>query len=312
MKYSEEYYKNRVKPFYTIGESEMDTIRYEQISSPPRTNIYTMKRFPDNTLSSLHSKGLSENQKRYSNSGYLILRNFIPEEIIEDYIKLRDKLGLGVNEFSDVTPFIEHPEVRALTAYPPLLAVLAELHSSEMGLIFTLTKFLSTERGWHQDAYLDRNDAIPRVAVWFALGSIDKSGGPFEFIPGSHQWDALDNQKINRYLKEEYRWPAAHRNRVPGAPGWGRIAEAFVDPAVNRHMEELGLSYKPFVANQGDVLIWYGRLMHRGSPPSEPGTVRPAIIGHYAPIFERERGLFAKVADHSYVIAPPHKAHHLL
>ncbi|MBY4892061.1 phytanoyl-CoA dioxygenase family protein [Rhodobacteraceae bacterium N5(2021)] len=64
---------------------------------------------------------------------------------------------------------------------------------------------------------------------------------------------------------------------------------------------------REFTAKKGDVLLWYGRLMHRGSPPRAEGSRRPGLIGHYAPIFERRRGYFAQTPTQEHFICPPHK-----
>jgi hypothetical protein len=58
------------------------------------------------------------------------------------------------------------------------------------------------------------------------------------------------------------------------------------------------------------VLLWYGRLMHRGSPPRHSGASRPGIIRHYAPIFERDRGYFANHPQTGvHYLLPPRKLH---
>mgnify|MGYP001555459106 CR=1 FL=1 len=38
------------------------------------------------------------------------------------------------------------------------------------------------------------------------------------------------------------------------------------------------------IGKKGDVLIWHGRLVHRGSPPAVPGTIRHSFIAHYTGI----------------------------
>jgi len=195
--------------------------------------------------------------------------------------------------------------VRNVACYPPLVRLLNELHSAEMGLIFTLTSFLSTERGWHQDAYLDHDDALPRLAVWIALGDIDEDCGPFEYIKGSHHWPALSNLKVNDFLKNDFHWPEAQRGkRKPGVLPWGRIAEAFVDPAVHKEIENRQVETTKFTAKKGDVLVWYGRLMHRGTKPTVPGTIRKSLIGHYAPVFERDRGVFMRDQKGPFFVVP--------
>ena len=42
-----------------------------------------------------------------------------------------------------------------------------------------------------------------------------------------------------------------------------------------------------FDARKGDILIWHGKLMHRGSIPKDPTILRPALISHYSNIRDR-------------------------
>ena len=310
-RYGDHFETLQASDYYTIPKNRLDHIHYSKLAAPPRHDIYIMKDFTGTPLQAAFEAGLTLHQRSYARQGCLVLRNFIPANLIDDYLRLRERLGLGQNQFPDSTPFVEHEELLRISCYKPLMDIIRELHGAEMGLIFNLTGFVSTQRGWHQDAYLDRDTAVPRLAAWIACGAIDDDVGPFEYIPGSHRWMALSNERINEFLKPEYRWPNGHRAREAGVPGWGRISEAFIDPSVFAKIEREGVPIRHFVAEKGDVLLWYGRTMHRGSPPRRKGATRPGLIAHYAPIFERERGFFAQTDDGSHFIVPPSKAAHL-
>lgn len=310
-RYSEIFHKLQKESYYIVPDVNLDKIHYSKLASPAKHNIYLLRDFKEPEMQTEFLSGLTDNQRYYRDHGYLIVRNLIPNELIDRYLALRERLSLGQDQFVDATPYIEHREIRDVACYKPLMDIIRELHSCEMGLIFTLTGFVSTQRGWHQDAYLDDEDALPRLAVWIACGSLTKDVGPFEYVPGSHRWMGLSNKKINEFLKPEYRWPNGHRARKAGVPGWGRISEAFVDPSVYAKIDRDNAEVHEFTAEKGDVLLWYGRLMHRGSPPRSDGATRPGLIGHYAPIFEKERGLFAKTTDGCRFIVPPGKIHTL-
>ena len=297
--------------YYTVTPNQLDNLTYKDISKerkPPHfQEAYTFKEFRTEAENNLLRGSLSQDQQFYRDNGFIIKEGLIPESYVDDYLELRHKLNLGDKEFPSVTEYCNHPEMLKIACYRPLTKLLRELHASEMGLIFTLTSFKTTQRGWHQDAYLDSENALPRVAVWIALGDIEYDSGPFEYVPKSHRWDALSNQKINGFLKEEYHWPENHRNSKKGVLPWGRLAEAFIDPIVHKKIESEGHEVKKFIAKKGDVLVWYGRLVHRGAPPKNRNIPRPTIIGHYAPIFERNRGLFLRESNGSYFLVPPRK-----
>ena len=304
-RYSDIFYSLQDKQYYSVPNERLSNISYRQLSAPPRSNIYAMRTFKDEAFSDLHSADLTEHQAYYAKHGYVILRNFIPIPLIDAYLELRQSLGLSDSQLKGMTPHVKHAEVLDIVSYKPLMDVIRELHGMEMGLIFTLSGFKSTKRGWHQDAYLDDDSAIPRLASWIACGDVDSDCGPFQYIPGSHRWPALSNTKINGFLKGDYQWPHGHVSRETGELGWGRISEAFIDPAVFRKIKDEGHAVHEFTAQKGDVLLWYGRLMHRGSPARVAGRLRPGLIGHYAPLFERRRGYFAKRSNGVHFLAPP-------
>jgi len=307
-RYGEQFETLQNSDYYTVPKERLNAIHYSKLAAPPKHDIYIMKRFDQTPFAAAFTASLTPHQRAYSRQGYLILRNFIPEQLIDDYLGLRQRLGFDQEQFPDSTPYIEHEELLRISTYKPLMDVIRSLHGAEMGLIFNLTGFVSTQRGWHQDAYLDPDTAVPRLAAWIACGTVDSDMGPFEYIPGSHRWMAMSNERINQYLKPEYRWPDGHRVREVGVPGWGRIAEAFVDPSVFAKIERDNARVAHFTAEKGDVLLWYGRTMHRGSPPLRADATRPGLIAHYAPIFERERGFFAMTDEGSHYIVPPSKS----
>jgi ectoine hydroxylase-related dioxygenase (phytanoyl-CoA dioxygenase family) len=310
-RYSDIFRDLQDKDYYAVPAERLPHIHYSKLAAPAQHNIYIMRQFGDPDMAAQFDADLTPHQAYYRDNGYLILRDFIPHDLIDAYLALRDRLGLGQQQFPDSTPFLEHREIRDILIYKPLMDVIRELHAAEMGLIFALTGFKSTKRGWHQDAYLDADEAVPRLASWIACGDVTPQVGPFEYVPGSHRWMGLSNLRINDYLKPDFHWPSGHVARKAGELGWGRISEAFIDPAVYAKIERDGAEVHEFTAKKGDVLLWYGRLMHRGSPPRQDGATRPGIIGHYAPIFERRRGYFAKASDGGRFICPPHKIAHV-
>lgn len=306
-RYSDVFHDLQSADYYAIPKDKLQHVHYSKLARPAQHNIYLMRQHQDEAVMAAFRNDMTDNQRYYADNGYLILRGFIPDDLIDAYLELRAEHELVQRQFPDSTPFIEHKLMRDILVYPLLMEVIRELHAAEMGLIFSLTGFKSTKRGWHQDAYLDPDEAVPRLASWIACGDVTDQTGPFEYVPGSHRWMALSNTKINDFLRPDVRWPDGHVARKSGELGWGRISEAFIDPSVYAKIERDGAEVHEFTAKKGDVLLWYGRLMHRGSPPRQDGATRPGLIGHYAPIFEKRRGYFAQTAEKGHFICPPHK-----
>lgn len=247
------------------------------------------ERLPPSLLPPLDRPGVDEAaltpaQASWRRDGVVELPGFLPPDLVDAYVARRARLAepggwlLG-------TAFLHVPELRALALHPPLTALLRGLVGEEMLLHLALTAWISTERDWHQDDYL--NPPFVRswyAAVWMALDDVHPDSGPFEYLPGSHRWGVLRRDKVRRFLTREERTrrePATDRNE------WPTYAERFVTPAVERKVAESGLPVRRFLGRKGDVLVWHGGLMHRGSRPAVPGAARRSLITHYSGVGHR-------------------------
>jgi hypothetical protein len=225
---------------------------------------------------------LTPEQRAWRRDGVLILRKFLPDALTDPYIARREALDSPGGWHSPV-PYLQVPELRTLALYPPLMTMLEHLVGEEMLLHLALTGWISTERDWHQDDYLNP----PFVngwyaAVWIALGPTDPASGPFEYVPESHQWPVMRGDKVRGFLTDEERVRLDH-----GMNHWPKYAERFVTPAIETEIARSGTPARTFIGEKGDVLIWHGRLMHRGSTPLEPGRERSSLIVHYSGIGHR-------------------------
>jgi ectoine hydroxylase-related dioxygenase (phytanoyl-CoA dioxygenase family) len=144
---------------------------------------------------------------------------------------------------------------------------------------------VSTERDWHQDAYLSPSFVNGwYAAVWIALDTIHSDCGPFEYVPGSHRWPVMAGEKVRSFLiKKEL----GAINPATGANHWEMIAERFTAPAVAAELRRRNSPIGSFLAGKGDVLIWHNHLMHRGSLARIPGMERRSLITHYTEINHR-------------------------
>ena len=141
-----------------------------------------------------------------------------------------------------------------------------------MLLHLTLTGWVSTERNWHQDDYLNPPFVNSwYAAVWVALDRIDPDSGPFEYVPGSHAWPLLRGDKVRAHMLEE---EAEARDPETGAGLWPTLSEKLVVPAIEAELASKQSRTEHFLAEKGDVLIWHGRLMHRGSSPRRTDLLR--------------------------------------
>lgn len=216
-------------------------------------------------------------QQNWMRDGIVILEKLIPDELIDHYCKVREKLQKPGGWRSPV-PYMHYPQIKDISLYEPLSDALRLLIGTPMGLHLNLTGWISTERAWHQDDYLNPSHVMAHyLAVWIALDDIHPDSGPFEYVPGSHRWPLLRREKLMPYLED-------------GAfmtPDWPTRAEEVVTPACVAEIQQRGAKVQQFVGRKGDVLIWHGRLLHQGSKPKVPGMKRKALISHYSAITHR-------------------------
>lgn len=221
---------------------------------------------------------LTERQRRWREEGTVVLPGFMPNDVIDAYCD--EWLSChepGSKGWGDCTPYMRNAALRRLCCWGPLAEVLEEVVGEPMGVHLNLSGWVSTLRDWHSDQYLNE----PFVggfyaAVWVALDDIHPDAGPFEWVPRSHLWSPLSQVKVLGCLDEGER-----------GPWWPVNSERLLTPLFEEKIAVEGHEVKRFLAKKGDVLVWHGRLVHRGSRPVDPLLERRSIISHYSGVSHR-------------------------
>lgn len=172
-------------------------------------------------------------------------------------------------------PYMQHHEILDLVA--PVAPHLESLLGEPGGMHLNLTGWVTTTRDWHQDSYLNEAEVGDYyAAVWIALGDIHPDSGPFQYVPGSHRWPQVTRDLI-----------APHVDMSD--PHWPTESEKILSPLFAAEIERREADVVTYLPSRGDVLIWHGRLLHRGSIANHPGAYRPAFIAHFSGINHRPR-----------------------
>jgi hypothetical protein len=253
----------------------MDSLAERTITFADLTELTPQELLPPCERADADTTHLTLHQTLWRQRGYVVLRDFIPDDLVDAYVRRRERDG----EYNTPIPYMLVPELRDICCYDRLAAKLKELLGEEAGLHLNLTGWRSTERNWHQDYVLNP----PHVgcfyaAVWFALDEIDSNAGPFEFIPESHLWPGMTQARTLAHLLPEER----------ALPTWPKIAERFQVEAAKAEIRSRCRQAWRFHAGKGDILIWHSKLMHRGSTPNNPDLERRALIAHYSGVFHRQ------------------------
>jgi len=213
-------------------------------------------------------------QRQWRKNGVLHLPKFMPTDLVDAYARAREQHG----EYHTPIPYKDVPEIRDLCLHVPLMKKLTKVISTECALHLNLTGWVSTERNWHQDDYLNPPFLYGwYCAVWIAIDDIHPDSGPFQYVPGSHRWPLLRRDKVLAHAPPEW----------ADDPTWPKRTEPYVVAAMEAERARLRLPVVEYLPKKGDVLIWHSRLMHRGSMARVPGMERRSLIAHYSAITQR-------------------------
>jgi phytanoyl-CoA hydroxylase len=151
--------------------------------------------------------------------------------------------------------------MRAMLAYPPVVAVLTELLGPDVKCMQSMLFVKNAGKpgqAWHQDeTFIPTTDAS-LIGVWIALDDATVENGCLWLLPGSH---------ASRRL-----WPmqACHDSRFDGAAeavGWER-----------EHPPETAIAAE---VGAGAVLFFNGHTLHRSLNNQRPVGMRRALVNHY-------------------------------
>lgn len=226
-------------------------------------------------------------EDRWNDDGVLILPGFMPDHLISEYAsEWAEANGLHSIDENDLiqadnpggfrdTDYLRYFHLYNLMTYGPLGQEIEKLIGEPAGVHLCLTGWVSTERDFHQDYYLNETCVKDKyAAVWIALGDIHPDSGPFEYVPGSHHWPVLTKEKIGQVVDLQ-------------DPNWPKHSEDALVPLYNAEFERRDAPIETYLPKKGDVLIWHPRLVHRGSKAKTPGRYRPAAIGHFSGVNHR-------------------------
>lgn len=187
----------------------------------------------------------------FEEDGFLVARKLIPQNKIEAYLEWYEETE-------------SYPNTRYKTC-PQMLDILCGEEIKELFehidrdviLHSCITRFFHNGTQWHCDM-LPNEEQNDHIAVWVALGSVDREHGMFQIIAGSHLWE---------FDRENSVLSPSEDNPIPEP----------IDYAIMDHGDPHPFWFK---AEAGDVLVWHGNTIHGAQAPRETPR-RPSLIGHY-------------------------------
>lgn len=152
---------------------------------------------------------------------------------------------------------------------PELVRFLQMIFEDRPQLFQSLTFEQGSQQGMHQDtAFVVVDSPMELAASWIALQDVVSGSGELMYFEGSH--------RMPEYLfSGEHKHFSMDRDGKDQEIEWSRL--------IYEHAERMGLPYRTFLPEKGDVLIWSADLAHGGSEAVDDTLTRKSLVGHYCP-----------------------------
>jgi hypothetical protein len=256
---------------------------------------------------------LSEALHQWRRDGFVLFEQAVPHRLIDQYLAdmrelvenhrsydvLLNHHVRGIAAARDLSPEdLQHPKLRVMDFHNASVAgkklalnrkvvtFLGHVFAEPVVAMQTLTFYRGSQQEEHQDyAYVVSGNPAHLAASWIALEDVHPDAGPLGYFPGSHRIPKFDFGD-GLFL-------------TPRSP---RREKEFL-AHIREQCESRKLQERIFLARKGDVFVWHGALVHRGSPVRDPGLTRLSLATHYSSAsgYPRDRRAIDKAPDCYYL-----------
>jgi len=221
--------------------------------------------------------GLSSEQiDSYQEHGYIILNQVFMYQDCQAFVQHMEDLKSGRKSIEGFTQqnkygyrtFNQHfydPEVLKFLISPLLRKPLSDCFGDDPEAIQTMHFYEGSEHERHQDQYY-----LPDcMSAWIAMTTVDQENGALRVQPGSHKGRLITKTDVPLEFSQAETYEDQQKNRY--------------FPEVDKVLIENGNEEVSIFVNQGDVVLFHGRLIHSGSTVLKKGSPRHALACHYIP-----------------------------
>lgn len=210
-------------------------------------------------------------RKKFIENGYIILKNFIPETLCNNYLENRMKeYSLGVIS-QRPTEYMMRNYIKELGLYEPLLDILDKALDGEVGLNLSNTDLYSTERLWHQDDSFNSDYIQGRsLGVIIVFNKINYDCGQFEYVAKSNNWGKLKKSNIESEFPQQC-----------SKPDWIKTTEEPISKFYELQIKRNHGKVESFLGQKGDVFIYHSLLFNRNLKAKKPDLFRNFINFYY-------------------------------
>lgn len=196
----------------------------------------------------------------YEKHGFALIENAVPEKDLSAY---ENKWLQENGNKSDFTgwgndkAYMEIDEIKDVLCSAKINDFFMSVDIG-VALHVSKTDWAPSFKTWHIDAN-HRHDEGPKnyVGSYVSLGDTDINSGPIQIISGSHKWD-LDYRGTLTTPSSMFKHEELEQKRI-----------------------EEDADVITILPSRGDVFVWHGRAVHRGTEPNNPKIPRKGIVAHY-------------------------------
>lgn len=237
------------------------------------------------------SKELSSHLKFFSENGYTIFKNVVPDELTdtiaeemksvaahpEKYVVRRAGKYVDPAEFGTPTPGHRIIDIYGVSkaareaVYQPRIAeFLTAIFGEPAVAMQSLCFEYGSQQAIHQDtAYVVSSKPLSLAAAWIALEDVAPGSGELIYYPGSHRFKHFLFGGDSKSWSKDRHGEEVHQQFLA---------------QLHEQARQRGIKQDSFLAKKGDVLIWHADLAHGGARITDSKKTRRSFVVHFCPL----------------------------
>lgn len=210
--------------------------------------------------SGFENENQESNSDFYEENGFALIKNAISEDYLTAYEnKWISDNGLNPNfrGWQDDKFYMQSDEIKDVLCSEKINNFFLSIDIG-VALHVSRTDWAPVFTGWHIDA-AHKHEIGPKnyVGAYVSLSDTSPESGPIQVVARSHKWE-MDYEKA--FSKPD-----------------GMLSQEEIELMIKRNNSEI-ITLLP---KRGDVFVWHGRTVHRGTLPTNQSIPRKGIVAHY-------------------------------